>query len=76
MGEEILEFVIELRGKGFVVRHHDRRPIDLLNHLGHGVRLARPGDSQQHLMLLPVGESSHEGLDGRRLVALRLVIAD
>ncbi len=44
--KEALEFVVKLGRQGFVVRHHNRGPVGLLNHLGHGVGLARSGHAQ------------------------------
>ncbi len=46
LGEEALELLIELRGQRLVVRHHQRRPVHLREHLRHGERLARSGDSR------------------------------
>src|SRR5208282_902427 len=71
--KEILELVIKLRRQGLVVRHHERRPIGRLNHLRHGESLARPGNSQQYLMLLAIKHTASERLNRRSLIALRLV---
>ena len=76
MREEALELVIELRRQGLVVRHHQRRPVGLLDHLGHGEGLARAGNAQQHLVLLAVENTPSQRLDGGALIAVRLVIAD
>ncbi len=76
MGKEALEFVIELGRQGLVMRHHHRGPVGLLDHLGHGVGLARAGDSEQNLVLLAVENAANQGFDGSSLVAARLVVAD
>ncbi len=76
MGKETLEFVIELRCQGLVVRHHDGGPVGLLDHLGHGVGLARPRDPQQNLVLLAIENTPDQGLKRGGLVAARLVVAD
>ena len=76
MREKCLELVIELRRQRLIVRHHDGWPVRRLNHLGHGVSLARPGDPQQNLMLLAVEHTPHQRLDSRALITLRFVFAD
>ena len=75
-GEELLELVIELRGQRLVVRQDERRPVHLLDDLGHGEGLAGAGDAEQHLVLFAGGEAGEELLDGAALVAARLVVAD
>ena len=75
MREEALELVIKLRRQRLVVRQNQRRPVDLLDELGHGEGLAGAGDAQQHLVLLALAQPARELLDGRSLIALRLVIA-
>ena len=72
--EEVLEFVIELRGQGFVVRHHQRGPVRLLDHLGHGVGLAGSGDAEQNLVLFAIEDTASQRFNGRCLIAARLVI--
>ena len=74
--EEALEFVVELRGQSFVVRHDQRRAVGGLDHFGGGEGLARSGDAQQDLVLLAIEDAAGEGFDGLRLVALGLVVAD
>ena len=76
MGEEALEFVIELRRQRLVVRHHDGGPVGLLDHLGHGVGLARSRHAQQNLVLLAIEHTPNQGLEGSGLVAARFVVAD
>jgi len=69
LGEEFLEFAVELRGKGLVVGHHQRRPIERLDDVRHGEGLARAGDPEERLLPLPLAEAANQLLDGRRLVA-------
>ena len=72
--EERSELAVELRGQSLVVRQHQRGPADGFDHLGHGERLARPGDAQQHLVLLAVLDSAQQFLDGGLLIAARAVV--
>ena len=65
--------MIELRGQRLVVRQDQRRPVRLLDHLGHGEGLARAGHAQQHLVLLAGAEPFHQLLNGAGLIAARLV---
>jgi hypothetical protein len=74
--KEALELVVELRRQRFVVGQHERRPVRLLDHLGHGVRLARAGDAQKHLMLFRIAHAPGKLLDGLALIAPRLVVRD
>ena len=75
VGEEALELVIKLRRQRLVVRHHQRRALRFLDHLGHGKRLAGAGDAEQHLVLFALAQPARKLLDGRSLIALRLVVA-
>ena len=68
--------MVELRCQRLVVRDHDGGPVHRLDYLGHGVGLARPGDAEKHLILLAVEDAPEQRLNGRALIALRLVIAD
>ncbi len=72
-GEELLELVIELRGQRLVVRQDQRRPVRLLDHLGHREGLARAGNAQQHLVLLARRQPLHNLVDRPRLIAPGLV---
>ena len=71
--EELLELVIKLRCQRLVVRQNQRRPVRLLNDLRHRESLARPGNPQQHLVLLPSGKPLHNLLDSPRLIPPRLI---
>ncbi len=58
-GKELLELVVKLGGQGFIVRQDQRRAVGLLNDLGHGEGLARPGHAQQHLVAFPGRKPLH-----------------
>src|SRR5256885_3246279 len=75
MWEEILELVIELRRQGFVMCYDQRRPVRLLDDLGHGIGLAGSSDPEQHLLLFAVDHTTNQRLNRRALVALWSVIA-
>jgi hypothetical protein len=67
--EEILELGIQLRGQGFVVRHDQRRFLQLLDDGGNREGLASAGRTQQDLVLASVLDALHKLVDGFRLVA-------
>ena len=72
--EEAAELLEELRGQGLVVRHHQRRPVQLGDHLGHGERLAGTGDAEQDLVLVAARQPVNELGDGMDLVAAELEV--
>ena len=76
VGEEARKFAVELGGEDLVGREHERRALQRLDHLGHGVGLARAGDAEQDLGLLLLAELIDQFGDRRRLVARRLIIGD
>src|SRR5207237_65169 len=51
--------------------HHQRRPLDLLDHLGDHHRLAGAGHAEQDLVFLALFDPLRELLDGLRLAACR-----
>jgi hypothetical protein len=53
------------------VRQDESRPLDRLDHLRHGERLAAAGDAQQHLVPAIVAQTATEPVDRLRLVPLR-----
>ena len=53
LGEELAELLVQLRGEGLVVGHHQGRSLHRLDHLGRGEGLAGPGRPQQDLVLQP-----------------------
>ena len=75
MRKELLEFMIELRRKGFVVSQHQRWTPDILNHLGHGVGFARACDAQQHLVLFAGIDTASQFINRASLVASGLIVA-
>ena len=70
--EELLEFAVELGSEGLVVAQDQRRPLGLLDDVGNGEGLARPGHAQQGLVGHPGVHALHQLADGLRLVASRL----
>jgi hypothetical protein len=74
--EEALHLAVELGGQGLVGGQDQGRALGGLDDLGHGEGLARAGDAQQHLVVLPALQPGHQLGDGGRLVAGRLVVAD
>ncbi len=73
VGKHLLELGGELRCKRFVGRQDKRGALDGLDDLGHGERLARPGDAEQRLVAQAVLDALRQLLDRLRLVARRLV---
>ncbi len=73
VGEETLELAIELRRQRLVRRQDDGGSLRGLDHLGHGVGLARAGDAEQHLGAVVALDALDQFPDRGRLVALRLV---
>jgi hypothetical protein len=53
------------------VRKNQRRPLHLLNDVGHGEGLARSRDTQQNLVFLPLPNPSHERFDRLWLISRR-----
>ena len=47
--EQVLEFPVQLVRQRLVVRHDQRRPLNLLDDVGHREGLAAAGDAEQHL---------------------------
>ncbi len=73
IGEEALELAVELRRQRLVRRQDEGRSLSGLDHLGHGVGLARAGDAEQHLRAILASDAFHQFLDRGGLVALRLI---
>ncbi len=67
--EEVLELVIELGGERLVVRQDQRRPIQLLDDLGHREGLAGSGNAKQNLVLFAFVDTPGKRRDGRGLIA-------
>ncbi len=75
MGEEALEFVVELGGQSLVVGHDEGGAVGSLDDFGGGESFTRSGDAEQDLMLFAVEDAAGERVDGARLVALGSVAA-
>ena len=82
VGDEVLdrvarevgaELVAELGGQRLVVRDHQRRLLDPLDHAGHRHRLARPGRAEQRHALLTGDDPLGQRVDRGRLVGGRAV---
>ena len=67
--------MIQLRGQSFVMCQNQRGAPGLLDQLGHGEGLARPGHAEEDLMLLTGFNTAIELVNRDRLVAARLIIA-
>jgi hypothetical protein len=70
--EELLELAVELRRQRLVGRHHQRRPVHLLDDVGHREGLAAAGDAEEDLVSLACLETRDQLGDGAGLVAARL----
>ena len=69
--EEFLELGIELRGKRLIVRHDQRRLLQLLDDGRNREGLAGAGRAEQDLVLFPGADSFDESADRFGLVAHR-----
>ena len=74
--EELAQLGAELRGKRFIVCEHQRRPLGLLDDVGHGEGLARAGHAHQRLLGQAVADALDQLCDGLGLVARHFVRAD
>ena len=74
--EEPLELLVELRGQGLVVRHHQRRAVGLGDDPRHGEGLARPGDPEQDLVLVAAVQCLDQLSLRARLIAAQLEVGD
>ena len=60
VGEELAELAAELGRERLVVREHQRRLLDLLDHEAHRGRLARAGHPEQRLELVALLDARGE----------------
>ena len=74
LGEEILEFAVQLGRQRLVVAHDQRRFVQRRDHVGHRERLARTGDPEQRVVLAAAAQRVDELRDRLGLVAGRLVL--
>ena len=72
--EELVELAVELRGQRLVVRHHQRRPLQAVDHVRDRVGLARTRDAEQRLLREAVFEAFDQFRDRFGLVARGLVV--
>ena len=68
MGKEALEFAIELCRQCLVVTQHQRRLVDLRDHVGHSKRFSRSGHTQKGLIRNLLLKALHQCLDGLGLI--------
>ncbi len=73
VGEEGLEFVVELGGESLVVREDEGGALEFFDDLGHGEGLAGAGDAEEDLVFFSGADTGDEFGDGTGLVALGLV---
>ena len=73
--KKLLELGAQLCCQRLVMRQHQRRPLQLFDHLRHGVGLSASGDPEQGLLLQPQGKPLGNGGDSLRLISGRLVFA-
>ena len=71
--EKLLELTAQLRREDLVVREHERRPLHTLDDLGHRIRLAGAGHTEQHLLVNAVFHALRECIDRLGLIARRFV---
>jgi hypothetical protein len=74
LGEKTPELLEELCRQRLVVGHHQRGPVHARDRLRHRVGLARPGDTQQDLVLIAAIEPLDQLRHGAHLVAAQLEI--
>ena len=74
--EEGLELLVELGGEGLVVGQDQGRAVDPVQDRGDGEGLAAARHPEQHLVLVAAKDPRGQLVDGPRLVALRLEVAD
>jgi hypothetical protein len=76
VGEEVAELGIELGCQRLVVSKHQCGLLHLLDDVGDDVSLPGASSAQERLMLEPIADALHDGLDRLRLVAGRLELGD
>ena len=72
----MLELLVQLRRQRLIVRQHQRRLADLLDDIRSGECLSGARSAHERLKPLALAEPIDELLNGFRLIAGRLVIAD
>ena len=74
--QHLPQLVGQLGGQRLVRRHHQRGPLHAFDQPGGGGRLAGAGGAEQHHVAFPGLDPALQLVDGGRLVAGRLVLAD
>ena len=70
------KLIVELCRQRFVGGQDQRWPMQACDHRSHGVRLTRPSDPEQGLMLDPILDAAHQLYDRLRLIACGLKFGD
>ena len=73
VGEQLAELIAKLAHERLVVREHQRRTVDPLDYLRHGIRLAAARHAQKHLMTQTVLYAVRYALYRLWLIARRLI---
>src|SRR5215471_655536 len=76
MRKELRKFAVELRCQRLIGGKDQGRLLHSRDHRGHGVRLPRPGHSEEGLVLDATVDALNQGLNGLRLITGRLKIGD
>ena len=71
--KKLPKLTVQLGCKRLIVRNHQRRLVHRRDHIRHRERLARPGDPEQRLKLIPCPEPLHKLLNRLRLIPRRLI---
>ena len=71
--EKLFHLRIKLCRQRLIVSDHQRRLIELLDHIRHRKRLTGSGHAKQRLKLIPLFKSLHQLLDRLRLISGGLV---
>jgi hypothetical protein len=66
--KEALELLVQLRGEGLVVHHHQGRAIHPGDGVGHRERLAGAGHAEQCLTPIATVQACDQFFDGGRLI--------
>ncbi len=74
--EKLLELAAQLRGKGLVVRQHQRRAVEARDDVGHRKGLAGAGHAQQDLLVQTVFDPRDQIVYGFRLIARGLEVGN
>ena len=73
--EKRFELVIKLRGESFVVRKHERGPVESFDQLGYCKCFAGARYAEEHLMLFAAFNAARKLFNGRGLITTWLIVA-